>query len=202
MIESYVRPSYQRYFMDPLAKLLLRMPFITPNRVTTLSVIFGVIAAVLFAFQLKYSAVILLLLSGMCDTLDGTLARISSRSTDIGSAWDIVADRIVEFCVIFSFYFYAPSHDALAVLMMLGSSYLCITTFLVVGIFAENHSQKGFHYSAGLMERPEAFIFFIVMMLFPVAIPILGWIYAVLVFYTAAIRMLEFRRHEYGSRKV
>lgn len=194
MIEAYVRPSYQRFFMDPIARLLARIPFVTPNRVTTASILFGVLAAFLFAVQLRYSAVICLLLSGWCDTLDGTLARISDRSTQLGSAWDIVADRVVEFCIIFSFYLYAPAHNALAVLLMLGASYVCVTTFLVVGIFSENQGQKGFHYSAGLMERPEAFIFFIVMMLFPAAIPVFGWLYALLVFYTAAIRMLEFKQ--------
>lgn len=195
MIESYARASYQRFFMDPLARLLIRLPLVTPNGVTTLSLLSGVLAAVMFICHLSYTAVCLLLLSGMCDTLDGTLARLSSQSTPLGSAWDIVADRIVEFSVMAAFYFYAPEHTGLAALLMVGSSYICVTTFLVVGIFAENQGQRGFYYSPGLMERPEAFLFFVVMMLFPATIALLGWVYAGLVLYTAAVRMIEFKKH-------
>ena len=194
MIESYIRPNYQRFFMDPLAKLLGHLAIITPNRVTTTAVVFGVAAAILFALHLNYAAVILLLLSGFCDSLDGTIARVHGEVTNLGAAWDIVGDRLVEFAVMAALYFYSPTHNVLGVLVMLGASYLCITTFLVVGIFSENTSQKSFYYSVGLMERLEAFIFFIVMMLFPASIPWLAWLYAGLVIYTAVVRMLEFRK--------
>jgi phosphatidylglycerophosphate synthase len=194
MIENYLRPTYQRFFMDPVAKLLMRFPQITPNKVTTLSVVAGVIAAVLFILHWNYAAVVLLILSGMSDSLDGTLARVTGDISDVGAAWDIVGDRIVELAVFVSFYFYNPSRNGLAALLMLGASYLCITSFLVVGIFSQNQSHKSFFYSIGLIERLEAFVFFIVMMLFPTTIVWLAWVYAVLVFYTAAIRMIEFRR--------
>lgn len=194
MIEAYLRPTYQRFFLDPLAHLLKRLSFVTPNGVTSTAVVLGVMAAMAFVFHASLIAVLLLLLSGFCDSLDGTLARLSDRSSHFGAAWDIVGDRIVEFAVMAAFYFYNPAVNALGVLMMLGASYLCITTFLVVGIFTENASQKGFHYSVGLMERLEAFLFFGVMMLFPHMIPWLAWCYAILVFYTALNRLLEFKR--------
>lgn len=194
MIESYIRPSYQRYFMDPFARLVGRLSVVSPNRVTTAAVILGVVAAILFAFHFNEIAVVLLLVSGFCDSLDGTLARVCGYKSNLGAAWDVVGDRLVEFAVMAALYFYSPTHNALGVFIMLGASYLCITTFLVVGIFTENSGHKSFHYSVGLMERLEAFIFFTVMMLFPVTIPWLAWLYAALVFYTATIRMLEFKK--------
>ena len=192
MLESYVRPSCQHYFLDPLARLLQRFSFVKPNSITFLAVALGVLSPILFLMHHAVVAVVLLLLSGLCDSLDGTVARMSNRSTQTGAALDIVGDRIVEFAVIVAFYFIDPSRNALGVLMMLGASYLCVTTFLVVGIFAENSSMKSFHYSVGLFERAEAFAFFIVMMLFPSTIMWLAWVYFVLVMFTAGVRIVEF----------
>lgn len=195
MIESYLRPSYQRFFMDPVAKLLGRLAVITPNRITLTAAVFGVMAALLFVMHVnKYVAVILLLVSGFCDALDGSIARMYGDVTQRGAAWDIVSDRLVEFVIMAALYFYNPAHNALGVLIMLGASYLCVTTFLVVAIFSENTGQKSFYYSNGLIERLEAFVFFIVMMLFPVTIPWLAWVYAGLVFYTAVTHMIEFHK--------
>ncbi len=192
MIEQYIRPNYQRFFMNPLAKLLMQFSRVTPNGVTIISVVLGVLAAGLFIMHWRYMAISALLLSGMCDSLDGTLARISGSLSDKGAALDIVGDRIVEFAIMASFYFYSPTRNALGVLIMLGASYLCVTSFLIVGIFSKNYSNKSFFYSDGLIERLEAFGFFIVMMLFPLTIAWLSWIYAILVSYTAAVRMVEF----------
>lgn len=71
-----------------------------------------------------------------------------------------MVDRVVEFVVVLALWFVAPQQRGLWCLLMLGSMLLCITSFLVVGIFSENQSQKSFHYSSGLMERAEAFSFF------------------------------------------
>ena len=68
-----------------------------------------------------------------------------------------------------------------------------MTSFLVVGIFSENKSQKGFHYSPGLMERPEAFLFFAMMMLLPTLFSALALLFTFLVFLTAGLRVLEFK---------
>ena len=149
MIETILRPNYQRFFVDPIAHALSRIRFITPIRVTLLAVIMGMCSAVLIIWQHTYLAVLCLLLSGFFDSLDGTLARVTGQASDQGAALDIVGDRIVEFVIIFAFYLLDPSRNALGALAMLGASYLCVTTFLVVGIFSANEGNKSFHYSAG-----------------------------------------------------
>jgi hypothetical protein len=75
---------------------------------------------------------------------------------------------------------------------MLVSIFICVTTFLVVGIFNEKRGEKAFYYSLGLMERPEAFIFFIAMFLFPSWFLVLAVTFSVLVLWTALSRMCEF----------
>lgn len=54
------------------------------------------------------------------------------------------------------------------------------------------HPEKNFHYSPGVMERAEAFIFFIAMMLWPSAFGKLAALFSVLVLFTAGIRLHQF----------
>lgn len=194
MIEDYIRPTLQRYTFDPIARLLNNLS-IKPNHITLLSIVLGLLSPIAFILHHNFFGIILLLVSGLCDVLDGSLARVSSQSSNLGATLDIVGDRIVEFAIMASFYFYSPTRNALGVIAMLGASYLCVTTFLIVGMFTQNDSQKSFHYSAGLIERPEAFGFFIIMMLFPASFAWLSWGYFVLVLYTASTRMLAFYQH-------
>ena len=76
--------------------------------------------------------------------------------------------------------------------MILLANLLCITSFLVVGIFVEQNSNKSFFYHEGLMERAEAFIFFILMMLIPQWFAFLAVVYTILVLLTAFLHLRFF----------
>ncbi|MBA2709032.1 MAG: CDP-alcohol phosphatidyltransferase family protein [Tatlockia sp.] len=190
MIEPHLRQVYQRILVNPVANLLKNT--ITPNQMTILSGYLGLLVLPALMLHHVYLAITLLLLSGFCDTLDGTLARLNQRSSDWGSVLDITTDRLVEFVVIFALFFQAPPERGLWSILMLGSMLLCITSFLVVGIFTANDSNKSFHYSPGLMERAEAFLFFIAMMLWPNAFVFLAVVFTILVSLTAVSRLKQF----------
>jgi len=190
MIETYVRPSYQRILVDPVARALGKR--ISPVQLTVLSGIAGLLVLPCLYFGVQIAAIALLLLSGYLDTLDGTLARLTDHSSDWGSVLDITTDRLVEFTVIFALWVIAPEYRSFWVIMMLGSVLLCITSFLVVGVFTANESEKGFHYSPGIMERAEAFLFFIAMILWPAWFAILAFFFSLLVLATAIIRLKQF----------
>ncbi len=190
MIEQIIRPLYQRLLVDLPAKWMSR--YIHPDHVTLISGVLGILVLPAMLLGWVNGAIILLLLSGYCDTLDGTIARIRQHSTDWGSVLDICMDRLVEFSVIFSLWAIAPQERAFWTILMLGTVLLCITSFLVVGVFTENNSNKSFHYSPGLMERAEAFIFFIVMMLWPGMFSMLAALFCLLVGWTTFVRLREF----------
>lgn len=199
MIESFIRPVFQVYLCNPLARGILKIKGVTPTVVTVMAIVLGVVSALLLLAGMPVLAVILLLLSGLFDVLDGTMARLTGCISNTGAMLDIVGDRIVEFAIMFAIYGLNPAHFARPVILMLGASYLCVTTFLVVGIFSDNQTAKSFHYSAGLMERAEAFVFFIIMMLFPATVPVLAWVYFGLVLYTAFKRMVEYVKQSRGA---
>lgn len=192
MLEAAVRLYYQKVFVDPLARALCALPFITPNSISVLSALFGLLVPLALYFQFIWLALALMWFSGYLDTLDGTLARFSKRSSANGSVLDIFCDRVVEASVIIGLFLVAPQSRGLACLLILASSYICITSFLVVGIFSTNTSQKSFHYSPGLIERAEAFIFFSFMMLLPQFFNALSFIYTLLVLWTSFRRLFEF----------
>lgn len=193
MLESYVRPLYQTYFANYIAKLFKA---VSPWHITALACLVGVMVAPALLFNLPRLAIGLLLFSGFLDTLDGSIARETGTTSDVGTVVDIVADRIVEFAVILGLFMVDPSQRALTTITMLGSCYICITSFLVIGIFTPNHSQKGFNYSSGIIERAEAFIFFIMMIWIPNYFNLLGIMFIVLVLLTSYLHLRRFIKNE------
>jgi phosphatidylserine synthase len=188
MLEAYLRPIYQLYIVNPIAK---KTAF-SPQQITYLAGLSGVLAALALVFNFPKLAILFLLFSGFLDTLDGTVARMENTTSSIGTISDILCDRIVEFAIILALFLIDPTHRAIPSLIMLGSCYLCVTSFLVVGIFTHNNSQKGFQYGVGLVERFEAFIFFIAMILVPNYFSGIAYLFSGLVFLTTYLHIKNF----------
>lgn len=85
--------------------------------------------------------------------------------------------------------------------MMTMSIAFCMYSFLLVGMFSENSSQKSFYYSPGFIERAETFLFFIVMILLPSTVFYLGIIYTILVSWTTLYRCYEFYLYQQNKEK-
>ncbi|MGE3319505.1 MAG: CDP-alcohol phosphatidyltransferase family protein [Candidatus Berkiella sp.] len=192
MIENYVRPLFQKICVDPVARRCGR--YATPNVITFLSFLTGVAILPSLLFDIIPIACLLLGISGYLDTLDGTVARFRQETSDIGTILDILSDRFVEAAIIIGLYAIDPSNRGLMALCMLSSVLICVTSFLVVGIFTPNHSNKGFYYSPGLIERAEAFIFFGVMFCLPNYFTELSILFSILVVLTAIIRVYQYMK--------
>lgn len=188
MLENYIRPTFQKYAVDPFAKHLARCCH--PNTVTIASLVIGLLAAVSLFFS-PITPICLLLLSGYCDVLDGSIARIRGESTPFGTMLDILSDRLVESFIIIAIFLIQPNIAWVGLLMMM-SIIVCVSSFLLVGIFSQQQSHKSFYYSAGLMERAETFIFFIIMMYFPSTVLWLGVLFTLLVLWTTFYRVRQF----------
>ncbi|MGD2170357.1 MAG: CDP-alcohol phosphatidyltransferase family protein, partial [Chlamydiota bacterium] len=112
MIDSYLRKTYQTLFIDSWIKKSF-FKNISPNLVTVIGCLLGVGSAIFFFYDYMLLATLLLILSGFCDTLDGSIARLFHKESDVGSALDIVLDRIVEFSIVFSLYLKSPLERSL-----------------------------------------------------------------------------------------
>lgn len=193
MIDSHYRNRYQTYLVDPVVRAISRSR-IKPSAITAAALLTGAAAGISLALHQQYLAFAALVISGYLDTLDGSLARSQQSASPSGAALDIVSDRCVEASIILGLYAWEPETRGLPCLLMLASVLVCVTTFLVVGIFQNQQSHKSFYYSPGLMERSEAFLFFSVMILFPAMFYEVSLIFSFLVALTGFYRLWEFKK--------
>jgi len=165
MIESHIRSKAQP-FLDNLGKTYCVAYNISPNTITLCAFLSGIASAVLISNHCLLSALFLLLFSGLCDIMDGTVARITQQSRKIGAYLDLISDRMVEAAVIFGFAIVYPQHY-LAYIVFLIALLLHFSTFIVAGALFPNAGEKSIHYDRSIVERSEAFVVFALMMLFP-----------------------------------
>lgn len=84
---------------DPLVRALYALR-VTPNMVTTFSLVPALISAVLIAFGHFGVGAVLATGSGFCDMFDGMLARRYNSMSDVGELFDAAVDRYVEFLLL------------------------------------------------------------------------------------------------------
>lgn len=190
MLDSKFRSYFQTIVFDPLANAFTKLGF-QPAQLTIGAMIFGLFASCALAAGDRWIALSMLALSGALDVCDGTVARKLRVSSDKGCIIDIIGDRLVEAFIVLGLYLYDPETRGWPALLLLATFYLCITTFLLSGIFEKNYSQKSFHYSSGIIERGETFVFFFFVIIFDDSFTIAATLFAGLVGLTALIRFLE-----------
>ena len=191
MIEPYCRTLIEQFTINPL---LEKMPQCHPVHVTLATALIGILIFPFVALGYHWIAVTLLILTGWGDMLDGSIARYHHKTSNYGAAIDIIADRVVECSIMLGLLVVDPTSRAIPIVCMFTATLLCITSFLVVAIFTENHTQKGFHYSKGIIERAEAFLFFGFMILLPSHFVTLAYLYTTLTLITTIKRVQEFKR--------
>jgi len=188
MIESHMRVKIQPLF-DKCGRILLSCNF-TANAITVISFVSGIFSGLSLALHHIPFALFFLWLSGFCDVMDGTVARLSDSSKKVGAYIDLISDRMVEAAVILGFTFFAPRHYLVYILFLI-ALLLHFSTFAVAGSLFGNSGKKSMHYDKSLVERAEAFIFFSLMMLFPHYIFELFLVFNFLVFASAITRFFR-----------
>ena len=81
-----------------LSKILIRTPF-SPNQVSIVSTLVGILSGWLFAEGHFISGALLLQLSAIIDCVDGDLARVLYRESRLGKWLDLVGDQFVHVAV-------------------------------------------------------------------------------------------------------
>lgn len=79
--------------------------FLSPNTWTTISLLLGFVAFATVVMGHINLAVLLFVVSGMCDFIDGRVARYKGLSSKFGAFWDGTVDRFVDALIIASFFF-------------------------------------------------------------------------------------------------
>lgn len=159
---------------------------ITPNAATIIGAIGNVSAAVLIATGFLTWGGLAALFWVLFDAVDGTMARISQRSSKTGAFLDSTLDRYVEFFLLTGlvWYFIAaqnPLGILLGMITFAGSVFVSYTRARAEGL--------GLECKVGILTRVERFMILIPALIFH--LPILGLIImAVLTHVTALQRMV------------
>ena len=165
MIETHMRTKVQPFF-DQISRTVCIPYHISPNMVTFIAFITGIISATLVCVDCLAPALLFLLISGVCDVLDGTVARMTNQSQKVGAYIDLISDRMVESAIILGFTLLYLQHY-LAYIVFFIAVLLHFSTFVAAGALFPNMSKKSMHYDRSIVERAEAFVIFAFMMLFP-----------------------------------
>ena len=95
MITTRYKQIFNRIF-EPAGRILIRLKF-TPNLITLLGLLLGILTCVIFILTKNVILFCtLLFVTSLFDALDGTVARLSGRVTKFGAYLDAVCDRIFE----------------------------------------------------------------------------------------------------------
>lgn len=203
MLDNWLSKSrFKKGFEKVVQKIFDKR--ISANILTIIGLILGIFSALLiflskklqYEFGLIILAVFVMCLSFFFDAVDGPIARLEGQSI-FGGILDIFCDRIVETSIIIAIISTDPQILMWPGIFLLASIVLCVTMFLVTGgiMSVENLEEKNkvIYYRKGLMERSETFIFLllITILFFGVWRFILLWLFAVLVFITAILRLKD-----------
>jgi phosphatidylglycerophosphate synthase len=187
-----------RRMLDPTLDRLgtkLAESGVTADQVTYAGFAIGIAAAIAVAFQLYVVALVLLLVSRLCDGLDGAVARHTVK-TDRGGFLDIVLDFAFYGGLPLGFVIADPAANAVAGATLIFSFYVNGATFLAYAIMAERRrlitearGSKSLYFTTGLAEATETIAVFCLFCLFPAAFAPLAYAFAALTLVTAGARI-------------
>jgi phosphatidylglycerophosphate synthase len=173
---------------------------ITANQVTIAGLAIGLAAALAISMHFYWLGAVLILISRLCDGLDGTVARHNGAS-DFGGYLDIVLDFAFYGAIPLGFAYADPSANALAAATLIFSFYVNGASFLAFAILAEKRKlteeprgKKSIFFTTGLAEATETIGVFIVACFWPSWFPVLAFGFAVICIYTALVRIMQAKR--------
>lgn len=138
-----------RRILDPVAGLFLRLGF-SPDALTLTGLLLSFLAAVAVAQGRMVSAALMLLFGGLCDILDGSMARRSGRSTLGGAFLDSTLDRLAEIAIFVGLVLHYRAHLSLQLIAV-----LALTGSLMTSYARARAEGLGVDCKVGLLERPE-----------------------------------------------
>lgn len=186
---KYVQPVIEKTAHGCLRRGL------TANQITVAAFLIGISSSVFVYFGFPILGVAILWLSGFFDAVDGSMARLSGKSSPWGTVLDVTFDRIVEVGIIIALALRHPDPLILFLLMLLSISIIItMTIFLTVGAVSDKQSEKSFYYQPGLAERTEGFILFSLMVLMQPHLAIVAILFICVELFTGLQRLLEAKR--------
>jgi CDP-diacylglycerol--glycerol-3-phosphate 3-phosphatidyltransferase len=135
------------WFTDPIVGLLIRLG-VSPNAITSTSLVITTVAGVALANQLYFTTLFILMFGASCDVLDGQVARRTHTESRSGAFLDSFIDRLAEGAIL------------TGAAWVGGGGFLTLIAFLAMIVsFAISYARAkgeslGVDAKVGLMQRP------------------------------------------------
>jgi CDP-diacylglycerol--glycerol-3-phosphate 3-phosphatidyltransferase len=204
VLARYAKAAVTR-ILTPIARALLALG-ISPDVITLIGTL-GVSATAL-AFYPRGEFLIgtlVIVIFVFSDTLDGTMARLSGRSSVWGAFLDSTMDRVADACIFAAlvWWFLDAGDDA----VLAGVTLVCLIGGMVVSYAKARAEGLGMTANVGIAERSERLVVVLVVTgLDGFGVPYVQawglWILAVATVITVFQRMLEVRRQSRAAEAV
>jgi len=183
MLDKYITPVIKP-LLTPVVALMHRRG-ITPDQLTVIGFLIGLLAVPLIAFEMWYAALTAIALNRILDGLDGALARHANLSSSAGGFLDITLDFLFYAAIPLGFILANPAQNAIAGSILLATFIGTGSSFLAFAIAAEKFKldkpqfkYKSFYYLNGLTEGTETIALFIAFCIWPQHFTIMASIFA------------------------
>jgi len=182
-----------RNLLSPVVKLAMKLN-LSPNAITLIGLIITLLASYFYARGSFRIAGLILLLAGLCDAIDGEVARKANKVSKFGAFLDSTIDRFEEFFVFggILFYYSMVRQDILLSIVV----YLILLGSIMTSYIRARAEGIGFSPTSGPMDRPGRYVYIVLFsiiagsgVLFSVAMGVLLF----LVYLTVVNRFKEFR---------
>jgi archaetidylinositol phosphate synthase len=149
MLNDKLRPQTNKYTNKIGEKIE-----IDPNIVTIIGLFISIFSGVLFASGNLVAGAIFIMVSGLCDMIDGAIARSQNRRTKFGGFLDSTCDRFADAAIIIGI-MYSGFIDPI-----LGA--LAIHASITVSYVRSRAEQEGIKCSVGIAERAERLLIIVI----------------------------------------
>ena len=154
VVEGFFTPAFIyafRLLFRPLSRFLLRH-HTTPNTVTFLSLVLGVITGISFALNHLWLGFFFGLSMGFSDIVDGQLAKDFGGKTRFGAVLDSTVDRLNEF---FAFAGYSIRYFFLGQPIWITVCAIAFFGSIMISYVKARAEAEGFTCKVGRLQRPE-----------------------------------------------
>ena len=183
MLDGRWRAKVERR-LDPVGRGLHRLG-ISADTLTVVGLVVAVVTAVLIANGNLLLGAIGLLLTGLPDVLDGSVARYSGKAGPRGAFFDSVVDRVSDALLLGGVAWHLTSDSPGAPVLALA----VLAASMLVSYERAKAESLGFSARGGFMERAERMVLLGIGLAFDVLIPVL-WVMLVLTLVTAVHRFV------------
>jgi CDP-diacylglycerol--glycerol-3-phosphate 3-phosphatidyltransferase len=195
MLDGHWRSSIEKG-LKPVGRNLRRTG-ISADHLTALGVVMAAAAAIAIAMGQLHLGLLLLVLTGLPDALDGAVAKASGTAGPRGSFFDSVADRVSDALLLGGVAWYlADTRGGLAPMLPMA----VLAASLIISYERAKAESLGFNAKGGVMERAERIVVLGLGLLFEVLLMPVLWVMLVLTVVTAVQRFAKVWRQASRER--